>query len=189
MINSIENGAEFRARDIDLLKAMQMIRTSLNNITNEVIKNCFRKAFFKFDSNIDSDSGINEEFDSVSTCWSDILQQTDLQFDSFDDYVNCDENECTTDIIELTDEEIIAEVCGNSSIQTVSDSEDETLESPKVSTNAAFNHLIELQKHFWQIGINTFDDTFAKMQKTLTDNTFKTLKQTKIDNYFQNMNN
>ncbi len=42
MINNIESGVDFKAKDIDLLVAMRLIINSLKNISNSVIINCFR---------------------------------------------------------------------------------------------------------------------------------------------------
>jgi hypothetical protein len=54
-----------------------------------------------------------------------------------------------------------------------------------VSNSDAFHHLNEAQKYLWQLGNNSFDEVFMKLQNIVTENTFNNLRQTKIIDFFK----
>jgi hypothetical protein len=176
----MESGVDFKAKDIDLLVAMRLIINSLKNISNSVIINCFRKALFKFEMTTEIEIATEETDEQF---WSQLSNLTEIQYNSFDSYVDIDQTVCTSMEADLTDDEIIQEVyASNSDSDAISDSE--VVDTPKVTISEAMNHLNRLQIYFWQNGNNSFDEQFSQMQSNITNNTFNKLKQTKIVDYF-----
>ncbi len=118
--------------------------------------------------------------------WHELSATTELDFESFKEYVAIDDNECTAEEEYLTDEELIQKVYSNDSeTESVVDSDEESLNSPKITDSQALQHVFELQKYLWQNSNNTFDQKLSEIQKFITNNTFRSFKQTKIDDFFK----
>ena len=65
-----------------------------------------------------------------------------------------------------------------------SDSDEESIETIKVSDSQALQSIGYLQRYYRQKGINYFDESLSQMQSNVTNITFKSLKQSKIDDFF-----
>ena len=185
MISQLEDNDTRMAKSVDLLVAMRLIYNALQKVSTNVITNYYRKAMFKFNTRLTTEVELSA--DDNEEIWQKYIQLShkDISFDSFANYVNIDENESTSGENDLSDEQIIQEVYGNECNSEITvESDEELIETKRVTNSKAFHHINELQKYFWQKGINSFDEELSKMQTKVTENTFNSLKQTKIVDFF-----
>ena len=69
---------------------MVLLDNAYKSVSNHTIINCFRKAFFEFDSN---ELNLTTSIEVASdTFWDEMSDMCDLAYESFEDYVECDEN-------------------------------------------------------------------------------------------------
>jgi tRNA A37 methylthiotransferase MiaB len=177
-----------KANTLNLFFAMNLIDSSLKDISNQTIINCFKKAKFEFPS-VSTQIIVASEVEDETDFWEELKKWTNIEFNSFESFVSVDENECIEFESDLTDEQIIEMVCNHSSEDSndISDEElDETEEETIVTTSEALDHIIELQKYFCQIGDNSFVDHLNDMQRKVIKSTFKSLKQQKISDFLHN---
>jgi hypothetical protein len=176
MISNLENGVDIDSKQINLLMAMRLISSSLKTIKTTVFINCFRKALFDFRITTQIELA-EEEF------WSHLSSLTSIEFNSFEEFVSFDDNECTANGSDLTDEQIIQTVHSTGDIEEVIDSDENDYDSKIVTNSEALNHLNSLQKFFWQSRNSSYDQFFDQMQREIRDNALKSLKQTKVSDF------
>jgi len=115
------------------------------------------------------------------------IQLSNIEFNTFDDFISVDDNELVEITDDLSDEQIVNLVLNDKNEETVDLSDDESSETTVIQTisnSQALNAVNVLQHFFNQIGVNDVDQQLAEIQKKITENTFKSLKQTKITDYF-----
>ena len=103
MISSLENGLELKANKIDLFNAMKIIDSAFKSISNQTIENCFRKAKFVF-KGITTEVELSEDNDF--DFWQHLKQMTNIDFNTFGEYVAIDENESIEFENELSEAQI-----------------------------------------------------------------------------------
>lgn len=200
IISELEIGNEFKPSDIDLLMAMNYIKESLNKITSQTIMNCFKKAKFDFTTEVSTTAEgsttasvpttqitvANDESESDDNFWERLRELTNLEFETFDEYVTFDDNEEIGFENSLSDEQIIEVVNRNDAAELVDLSDDEESDQPVVThfTNSqAFKAIETIQGYLCQIGETDLLDNLSQINNCIVNNSFKSLKQTKISDY------
>lgn len=156
---------------VNLLEAVRMIRFSWTQVTENTIKNCFRKAGFF----ITSDNTTPEEVSNSEDIpgWENFNSPV-----SFKEYVELDNSVVICGA--LNEADIVASFQENAS----SDEEIETEGDSDVTTNNAKSALLILQKYFEQQNKSN-DEIFDCLNKLhLEINSKKMSKQMKITNFF-----
>ena len=178
---------------LDLYIALGFIKSSLNEIKVNSIRNCFIKAGF----NINITSQISTEED-IEDIWIYLSQLTHIKYDSFESYINVDINLVTFSM--LSDEEIIKSVQNVQSDseteideeQSDKDNENEVDQYKEISSSEAFDCLNKLEIYFSNKNSETDYDFILKAQEQLSKTVLSNLKQTKITdfqlNYFIQIN-
>lgn len=192
MISKLEVGIDFKPNSIDLFICMNLIKQSLNAVTNQTIINCFNKSRFDF-----SNHNNNTECESQSqelNCsendynfWEKLKSLTNIDFNSFESYVSIDSQECTEISEDLSDEqimEIITKETNDNTIDVTDEESDETEETVIISRSQAIDSITTLQKYFSQKNDNSFDDILMEMHNHVIKDTFTSLKQQKITDFF-----
>lgn len=188
MISDIEDN---KITKIDLFMAMRLLDNAWKSVTQNTIKNCFRKAFFEFGTPLTTTLDITDE-DITDDIWKHLSEITSTEYSSFEEYVRCDDVNYIDNF--RTDDEIVQTI--NSHSQELIELNTEEAEEGEIededsdvndviSQSQAFNSLNTLQKYFCQIGNNDKNDLFNELQNELTINTFNTLKQSKITDFFK----
>jgi len=108
MISDCERGLEVTPKSIDLFIAMRLLDISWENVTQNTIKNCFRKALFNFDKTSESITTIEVSSEENVDIWNRLKELTSIPYKTFEDYINCDDIEYIDEI--LSEEEIIQEI-------------------------------------------------------------------------------
>lgn len=112
---------------------------------------------------------------------------TSIQFNTFENYVLFDSNECVEYESDLSDQQIVDQIlndCNEESIQISDEEQEECEEIEPISSSQALSSINALQRYFGQIGDKSVDKQLIDIQRCITQNTFKTLKQTKITDFF-----
>lgn len=104
--NLNEINKKVRAKDIDVLTALTLMKLSWEDVTSKTITNCFRKAFFYFTRTTITIADENQDEDENSV-WKllEEVNQDQLPFTSLKSYLDFDDNvECFG---QLSNEEIV----------------------------------------------------------------------------------
>lgn len=82
MISKLDEGEHSEVKNINLLNAINFMKSAWLNVTQNTIRNCFKKAFFEeADLIIESTSNFNEE-------WNKLKSLTSIKYKSFEEYFN-----------------------------------------------------------------------------------------------------
>jgi hypothetical protein len=183
MITKLEAGEAFEAKHMNLLDAFCLVNEAWNDVSADIIQNCFRKAGFNLGSFNKSGTIVEESYDSL---WDELRKQTIVTFDSFEAYVDVDENEQCFE--SLTDVEIIAMVESNEDSDNETIIYDEGEEEPKQefpTRSQALSYIQSLQRYFGSIyDCNDSDyDMLGKLEKKVIMSSNK-LKQSTLTDYY-----
>jgi hypothetical protein len=189
LINKLESGLDLEPKDINLYDSMLILNYSLKTISNQSIINCFKKAKFNFQSLTTIVERVDAEDDNENGLefWDELKTLTNIEFNTFNDFISVDDNELVEITDDLSDEQIVNLVLNDKNEETVDLSDDESSETTVIQTisnSQALNAVNVLQHFFGQIGVNDVDQQLAEIQRKITGNTFKSLKQTKITDFF-----
>ena len=185
LISSLDSGKEF---SVNMLDALHFISAVWNEVTPTTLRNCFGKAGF----NVFGDNCDVNDTDSASLV-SEVEQQLcSLQQSGMaglnditpEEYINVDEEVTTAG--ELTNDEIVAQVQGHSSIEDDDDDDDDDTENnePEITLSEA-QICINKVRHFFgaKEGATSF---FASIDSQIIflDVKRALFKQSKITDYF-----
>ena len=135
-IDHIEN-KQAGELNINILDAINLVNMSFTQVTNQTIKNCFRKSgLVNFE-----DEGLEEEEQSLENDWQRLKEITNDVEGSFEDYLNIDENLQATEI--ASNEKLINMFAPQANV-VLSDDDDDTEssnENPAVTFHDAFKGL------------------------------------------------
>jgi hypothetical protein len=184
LISDSNEGIDANPKKIDLFIAMRLLDNSWKSVTQNTIKNCFRKAMFSFEKTTEIEVASEEAEEAEFDFWDRLRSITSIPYNSFESYVNCDDIEFVDEF--LSDQEIVQKVYAKDP-EVDKDFEDDISSNPEevITSSQALNALNTLQKHFCQIGNSSMNDIFNDIQRELTKNSFKSLKQSKITDYLQ----
>ena len=177
MINKLEESEDDEDKEyekINLLQAINFMKSAWLTVDSTIILNCFKRAFFQFKTSIEI------EFDNEE--WEKLKQLKEIKYKSYEDYLDVDLQVEEPD--DLTDEQIIKQIKGDYDDET--EIEDELEEANlliKPSSSEAFKSIQILQNYFG------FDDdeinhNLKNLQNKLNKKQIQKLKQAKITHYF-----
>ena len=156
---------------MDLYITIGFIKSSLNEIKVNSIRNCFIKAGFNI--NITNQISIEEDIEDV---WTYLSQLTNIKYDSFESHIDVDINLAIFSM--LSYEEIIKSVQSDSETeideeQSGKENESEVNQDKEISSSEAFDCLNKLQIYFSNKNSETGYDFIFKAQEQLSKNVIK----------------
>ena len=181
---------------ISLLDAIHLISRAWNDVTEKSIANCYRKAGFKFDTVVENEP-TEDTADRIAedrNVWNFISKHLNVPTDqTFEDYVNCDEN-LSVDDTELTEAEIVAEVRGDAETSSSSDGvlddnleEDDIFEGETCKTpTEALKCIRQLRSYISSNDLTGYNE-LAVLEDTVMKSAVKAavnLKQKKVTDFF-----
>jgi hypothetical protein len=84
-------------KNIDIYEALIMLKSSWNEVTEDTIRNCFKKNGLSFHDNESHEHEFEKEFDN--TLWTELTQNMGLNDMQFNDFVNFENELAVTDEI------------------------------------------------------------------------------------------
>jgi hypothetical protein len=181
-----EENCESVVKQLNLLKAIHLMDSSLKSIPFSVFHNCFKTCGFEFDSVNDLEVITETVFSTEN--WNQISETLNLDFENFEEYVNYDNNLLCRQ--ELTDQEIIE--MARPSGSTDSDATDIEVEENLIEINdiiptnsEALEKVYELRLYLGSLESvdNSYYDLLNKFENLVLKNKINS-KQTLITQYF-----
>jgi alpha-galactosidase/6-phospho-beta-glucosidase family protein len=97
LVALIDNNLKPDVKNVDLYEFLIMLKRSWNEVTEQTIRNCFKKSGLSFHDNESHEYEFEEEFDN--TLWTELIQNMGLNDLHFKDFVNFDNELAVTDEI------------------------------------------------------------------------------------------
>lgn len=189
----IEQKSEPNPKDIKLIDALVMLKSSWAEVSEKTIQNCFAKSGFKLqtdDNETQNDDTIEETNDPF--IWNELTNRMGLEGENFEDYVNSDNDIFTA--AELSDDTIIENIVNSEEAldtdivienEEESDSESEDTEEP-VKLNDVLNAFSQIRKYIFQCdSLESNLTVIDNLEKDIFNNRFNNTIQKKITDYFK----
>ena len=178
----LDSGLLPTSKNIDLYDALIMLKNSWDEISEEIIMNCFIKSGININNLTETEN--NEEIDT--SLWPELTQQLSLESLSFEDFVNFD-NEIAIN------NDLINPVVDNQSDSNTEIDSDFTEENDNIGEQDsgsiklldAVNAISVLRKYFTQC--ECLDKNYKlinEIENQIYFNKSKNFKQTKITDFF-----
>lgn len=173
-----------RELKIDLLGALSMLSGSWADVTNETIRNCFRRAGFHVpgDDSENSDE-CNEAIADIAEVWSELSKFPEaVDGSTVDEFVSADDDVATTG--ELENEDYIADIVPSTS---ESRHNDQSNDDPLPTSSEVIGALALVRRFCANVegcGL-ACSDSLDHVEKCVLSQAAKLLKQKKMEDYFK----
>jgi hypothetical protein len=194
LVTDLRCGIKPEVNNISILDAINMAKRAWDEVTPETIKNCFIKARFMFISNEENNTTQDIQIETPNL-WPQICEQLEIENASFLDYVTCDEELQTCEI--LTENQVLNNIRNDLLQDECTDISDDNIEEqekelPKVSFADAIKSIKTLKSYLDSIQCDSdnFEQNLTNlhnMENFLLDNHLENVKQPKITDFFVKM--
>lgn len=170
---------------IDLKFAVQVLSTVWAQIQPGIVKNCFRKAGFRVDS--DCTDCLPQEDQPDPGVWSAVEEAFGSQ--QFSDYVTADDDLVSSE--QLTDEEIVAQIRQVPNAEQEEEQNEEGnsgIVTEEVTTSQALDYIQGLKNYFEQQATTSDEmNTLVMMETRIVSKAVRHTVQAKLTSFFQNI--
>ncbi|KAL3179504.1 hypothetical protein MRX96_037891 [Rhipicephalus microplus] len=170
---------------IDLKFAVQVLSTVWAQIQPGIVKNCFRKAGFRVDS--DCTDCLPQEDQPDPGVWSAVEEAFGSQ--QFSDYVTADDDLVSSE--QLTDEEIVAQIRQVPNAEQEEEQNEEGnsgIVTEEVTTSQALDYIQGLENYFEQQATTSDEmNTLVMMETRIVSKAVRHTIQAKLTSFFQNI--
>ncbi|KAL3260059.1 hypothetical protein MRX96_016531 [Rhipicephalus microplus] len=181
----LQEGKQKRDSVIDLKFAVQVLSTVWAQIQPGIVKNCFRKAGFRVDS--DCTDCLPQEEQPDPGVWSAVEEAFGSQ--QFSDYGTADDDLVSSE--QLTDEEIVAQI---RQVPNAEQEEEQNKEgnsgivTEEVTTSQALDYIQGLKNYFEQQATTSDEmNTLVMMETLIVSEAVRHTVQAKLTSFFQNI--
>ncbi len=185
LVALIDNNSKPDVKNVDLYEVLIMLKRSWNEVTEETIRNCFKKSGLSFHANESHEHEFEEGFDN--TLWTELTQNMGLNDMQFNDFVNFDNELAVTDEISNGEDLDSSEMdVGIDSDETIIDENDSEESEEPLKLIDALNAMTQLRKYVTQCnGLENSHELINDLENSIYNNRFKNLKQTKITDFLK----
>ncbi|KAH8037522.1 hypothetical protein HPB51_011906 [Rhipicephalus microplus] len=170
---------------IDLKFAVQVLSTVWAQIQPGIVKNCFRKAGFRVDS--DCTDCLPQEDQPDPGVWSAVEEAFGSQ--QFSEYVTADDDLVSSE--QLTDEEIVAQIRQVPNAEQEEEQNEEGnsgIVTEEVTTSQALDYIRGLKNYFEQQATTSDEmNTLVMMETRIVSKAVRHTVQAKLTSFFQNI--
>ncbi|KAL3198113.1 hypothetical protein MRX96_014547 [Rhipicephalus microplus] len=168
---------------IDLKFAVQVLSTVWAQIQPGIVKNCFRKAGFRVDS--DCTDCLPQKDQPDPGVWFAVEEAFGSQ--QFSDYVTADDDLVRSE--QLTDEEIVAQIrqVPNAEQEEQNEEGNSGIVTEEVTTSQALDYIQGLKNYFKQATTSDEMNTLVMVETRIVSKAVRHTVQAKLTSFFQNI--
>jgi hypothetical protein len=193
LLDNEDNDLSDVIKRLTLLKAIYFMHSSIKEIPNSVLINCFKECGVAFDFvENENNNDLNDDL-FVENNWNSINHRLELGFESYEEFVSIDDEIMCRQ--ELTDEQIIEtvrpteEIVCDSSDTEIEDNDNEDFDSISFmipSKSEALNEVFNLRLYLGSLSEVdlSYYDLLNKFENLILKRSDKKSKQTLISDFF-----